>query len=591
MKTIDQMPVVQDSAQSLLAQQFADLVCQGLAEYEIAIRPIIHELATRLLLSTFAQHSCLPQAECDARYLQPDVLNCSALIAANSPICYENHRFYLRRYALYERAVADTFSKLVNTPISVDIDALKQILNQYFATQVEVDWQKLAVAAAMTRPLAVITGGPGTGKTTTVTKLLAVLQHYQLVTEQRLLRIQLVAPTGKAAMRLSESIKQAKQRMSLLPAVAQAIPEQASTLHRALRFHMQTGEFLHNANNPLHCDVLVIDEASMIDLAMFYRLLTALNATTRVVILGDEEQLASVELGQCLTDICLPLKSAVPSWSSARCQEVAAITGQRISPVGSSNAITDCIVKLLKSHRFSEQSGIGQLAKAIQRQDGQACGDCFNQFTEQLQWWDSDLTSVNQVVQHAIAQYQPYWSLAQQGAAPEQVHHVFNQFRVLAAVKAGKQGVDTLNLQIERGLISSQSSGWYCGKAIMVSQNDYGLDLYNGDIGITLYVQGRLQVSFLSADGQVRLFNPARLPKHELAYVMTVHKSQGSEFDEVLMVLPNNAPKAVSQTLLYTAVTRAKQKFACFANVFSFNAALNHQQPRASGLGSRLYTD
>ncbi|WOT03741.1 exodeoxyribonuclease V subunit alpha [Shewanella youngdeokensis] len=544
------------------------------------------------------------------------------------PLILDQGNLYLQRYYHFECEVAEHLSRLAHTPSqqsqsTEQLAEAKVLLEQLFpASELEFDWQKISTATALTKKLAVITGGPGTGKTTTVTKLL------YLLTSQQELTIRLVAPTGKAAARLSESIKASKLRLASelqhLPAATRQltmarIPEEAATLHRLLGVIPNSHQFRHNQDNPLRLDLLIIDEASMVDLPMMHKLLTALPANASLILLGDQDQLASVEAGAVLADICSGLKVESPAngnhwqmrYSQLQADLLSDLTRYPLSRFISNNPqIGDSLCMLMHSHRFKGDAGIGQLATAVNQANLPRIASVWQTGYQELLWLEhSNISASNthnqgleQLLSQSAEQYAPYLNaIGHSDFTATQVIDNFNQYRILCAMRAGEYGVDGINQSVtrtlaEKGLINPEQE-FYAGRPVIIQSNDYNLGLFNGDIGLILPDETgeskRLMAHFIQADGGLLKVLPARLPSHETCYAMTVHKSQGSEFSHVSLVLPIRPSitqqQLLSKELIYTAITRAKNHFTCLGSQRVFEQASSRLTQRASGLAERLW--
>lgn len=556
-------------------------------------------------------HVCLPLSRLSPEYCfvgrQPELaeqlfavvsgaewapaLLASAAVSDNdepTPLKLIGERLYLNRMWGNEQAVAKFFGAH-NRAMTVDEQQLKDVLNGLFETTADTDWQKVAAAVALTRRISVISGGPGTGKTTTVAKLLAALVQ---LSGDAPLRIQLAAPTGKAAARLTESIGAALRRLPLSDKQKEVLPDDACTLHRLLGAQPNSQRLRYHAGNPLHLDVLVVDEASMVDLPMMAKVIDALPEHGRVIFLGDRDQLASVEAGAVLGDICHYVSSG---YSAARAQELSRITGYSL-PSGQgehASALRDGLCLLQKSYRFDSQSGIGQLAFAVNASDARRAQETFT-----LNYTDISKRPLREsedyalMMADAVEGYRAYLELIRQQAAPEQILQAFGQYQLLCALREGPFGVSGLNERIEQALIQKRLiarpapalSRWYNGRPIMISRNDSTLGLFNGDIGIALESEGGLRVWFAMPDGTVKSVQPSRLPGHDTAYAMTVHKSQGSEFDHAALVLPNQFTPVVTRELVYTAITRARSRLSLYADDRVFERAIMTRTERRSGL-------
>ncbi|HEX6591744.1 MAG TPA: exodeoxyribonuclease V subunit alpha [Moraxellaceae bacterium] len=482
-------------------------------------------------------------------------------------ILEDSGRFYLARYHAHETAVAASLrTRAAQVLEPANPQALKHDLDALFPADPQ-DRQRLAALLAQFRALTLVSGGPGTGKTTTVVKMLALLQAQA---GSKPLRILLAAPTGKAAQRLSESLRAAKQKLALPADVLAQIPETAQTLHRLLGAQGDTGRFRHDENSPLACDLLLVDEASMIDLALMQAVLAALPADARLVLLGDRDQLASVEAGSVFGDLC------AGGGMSAELAATLASYGVEVQPDVATSVLGDCRVELTRSYRFAADSGIAALAGSARRGDAAAFLQTLAQGGEVGR---TAAATLRAAVQSGYAAFRHAAATADVTAA----FAAFQQFRVLCAHRQGVAGVEGLNALLDTG-----HPAWYAGRPVIVRANDYALRLFNGDIGLCLPTLDGLRVFFESAPGEFRALAPGRLPAHESAWAMTVHQSQGSEFDEVLLVLPDVVTPVLDRPLVYTAVTRAKARFSLCGNDGVIAAALATLPQRESGLAEKL---
>ncbi|GGW30005.1 exodeoxyribonuclease V subunit alpha [Vreelandella hamiltonii] len=595
-------------------------------------------------------------------------------------------RLYLRRYWQYEQSLHQHIAaRLEGTgtestgtesqsgrPIHWAMgdashpELLPQALSILFKPSNALDWQKTACALAARSRFGIITGGPGTGKTTTVVRLLALLQTLQLAQHPRQpLRIRLAAPTGKAAARLNESIAGQVNALPLAelatllsehsPSAAASeieIPTEVTTLHRLLGARPDTRHFRHSAANPLTLDVLVIDEASMVDIEMMAATLSALPAHAQCILLGDKDQLASVEAGSVLGDLCRRAEAA--HYTPATAEWLAQATGQPlpaefIDPAG--QPLDQAITMLRVSHRFNERSGIGQLAKAI-NQPGHAQSEREKQqavtavlrhgYPDIHHLVMSDDAALDKLVIHGSPSgftgngegrtdhqgqpiapptgYRHYLKVLQaqrpRGESFEESPAVYNawasevlsaysHFQLLCALRKGPWGVEGLNQRIastlrgEKLLFGSDytlEKGWFEGRPVLVTQNDYGLKLMNGDIGITLAVpdprnpqQKLLRVAFPTSDTDkpIRWVLPSRLHAVETVFAMTVHKSQGSEFLHTALLLPPTLNPILTRELVYTGITRAREWLTVVeAKRGVLNEAVMREVVRVSGVGT-----
>lgn len=508
-------------------------------------------------------------------------------------------RLYLYRYWEYEHRLADALlQRAGEIPAILDEARLCADLDRLFPRHPQLagpDWQKVAAAVAALKRVCIISGGPGTGKTSTVLKILALLTGQ---TGGKPLRVALAAPTGKAAARLQEAIRAAKPTLGLPPERLAQIPEEASTLHRLLGARPDSVYFRHDRDNPLPVDVLVVDEVSMVGLALMAKTVDALPPAARLILLGDKDQLASVEAGAVLGDLCLGGGRFSPEFRA----RLAALTGEAL-PRGRAtpSPLADAIVLLRHSYRFGAASGIGALARAVNSGKAAAAVALLTGSPhEDIAWRTlADPAELSEQLADSVGEgFAPYLRAVREGAGPAVVFERFNRFRVLSALRKGPFGVEALNRLCEaalrdRGLIQTRQD-WYLGRPVMIVRNDYNLRLFNGDIGITLSDPDepeRMKVYFLGSDGALRGFAPARLPEHETVYAMTVHKSQGSEFDRVRVVMPNEPAPVLSRELVYTALTRARQQAAFHGLPAVFADAVERRLRRSSGLRDRLWVE
>ncbi len=518
------------------------------------------------------------------------------------PLVLHGKRLYLQRYWLYEKTLHQSMKEKMKS-MPWPEQGQSQIIKTLFPLDNDdTDWQAVAACVAANKQFSVITGGPGTGKTTTVIRLLAILIHQYQAHFNRPPIIKLAAPTGKAAMRLTESINGAKNDLSVSESIKQHIPGQASTLHRLLSRNRR-GEFKYNRHNPLHLDVLIVDEASMVDLPLMSKLMSALPKHGQIILLGDKDQLASVEAGSVLADICdSEIQHGYSAQNAALIKSLSGedLTKADLEPEGA--LLRDHICQLRKSYRFDDDSGIGFLARA-------ANGGDYLRWKKTAQKGFEDLNLINltqdafeQFIKLAGREYRSYLQLIDKTGTSDElalaIYSAFSQFQVLCALREGALGVAGLNGSIEQALAQNQlidvNSQWYLGRPVMIMENDYGLNLYNGDIGIILPqadVGGvvRAKVAFIGSDGAVRWIQPSRLPKHETVFAMTVHKSQGSEFNHCALVLPDYRASVVTKELIYTGITRAKKQLTLIGRESVIQSGLKSKVQRFSGLRDRLW--
>jgi len=502
-------------------------------------------------------------------------------------------RLYLHRYWEYETALAAEIKRRAGQAASVtDEELLKECVGRLFpdaATGEPDDWQKVAALTAARRQFCVISGGPGTGKTWTLARILVLLLE---LAQGKPMRMAVAAPTGKAAARIQDEIRVTREQLPCADAIKTQLPEQATTIHRLLGATADSAFFRHNAQNPLPADVVVVDEASMVDLALMAKLFAAIPASAKVILLGDKDQLASVEAGAVLGDICAGwVGRAVPS-----APRPISVSGPGGGLGTSRPALADCIIQLRKNYRFAEGSAISRLSNAINEGDAGRALEILSESRAQ----DSGVAWVKlpgpgglkaALKEKLHAGFRPYFEATDPLAALEEL----SRFRILCALRAGPYGIVRLNelaeeIFEEAGLIR-HTRPWYLRRPVMVTRNDYNLRLFNGDTGAILpNAEGNApRACFLGAEGELRQVLAARLPEHETAYAMTVHKSQGSEFERVLIVLPDRDVPMLTRELLYTAITRARTGVEIWADEAVLSAAIARRVIRSSGLRDALW--
>lgn len=596
-------------------------------------RPVVEQLSL-FIANSFAGFSL-------ADFLQ-SMLACNGITDADSakqivtPLVVQhnatNSLLYLRRYWQCEQQLLAFVHQRVDSQISLPQQA-KNYIRQLFVRRDSsdaVDWQRVAVALAARSGFAIITGGPGTGKTTTVLRLLALLQAMQLEQDSLPLHIKLAAPTGKAAARLNESIAGNLTGQSF-PAskvyseaqLRESIPTQVTTLHRLLGSIPNSRQFRHHQENPLAADVVVVDEASMVDVEMMAALVQALDEHTRLILIGDKDQLASVEAGSVLGDLCAHAAKGhywptTADWLQQLCGDV--IGTEFLDEQGSSLSQSTAMLRV--SHRFKQGGAIHALASLVNEglyqgqptlwpmedlftivKQEQALADKQKR-QSQLQLLPQGQQADAQLQTYLVDGYRQYLQLVLQGTGERSVNEwgqwilqQQSQFQLLVALRQGDWGLARMNdtiqswLQQEQ-LLPNSSADWYAGRPVMVTRNDYHLKLMNGDIGVCLpypddsVADGyRLRVVFSDGEGGVRWVLPSRLRAVETVFAMTVHKSQGSEFEHTLLMLPEQSNPVLTKELLYTGITRAKSKFTLiYASEQVLAEAMQKRVERVSGL-------
>jgi exodeoxyribonuclease V alpha subunit len=504
-------------------------------------------------------------------------------------------RLYLYRYWEYEQHLAEgIIERLSRAPGAIDFPLLGEGLNRLFPHGGEgIDWQRVAALTAVIRNFCVISGGPGTGKTSTVIKILALLLE-QAQAGGHTLQIALAAPTGKAAARLTESVREMRESLECSDAIREGIPSESFTIHRLLGSIHGSPYFRHNADNPLSYDVVVVDESSMADLALMSKLLQAVSQSARLILLGDKDQLSSVEAGAVLGDIC---DTGNEHGYSEGFRTAIEDIGNEIIPVEGGRAegspIADAIVFLRRSYRFGSRSGIGLVSNSIRIGDAEKAIELLKEggFEDITVNAMSGHNILGSLAQHIVSGYSPYLM----AESPDEAFHNFSRFTILCALRRGPFGVQYINYVAEKilareGLINREGQ-WYRGRPIMITQNNYDLKLFNGDIGLILQDDsGDMPAAFFpSADGTIKRVLSLKLPDHDTAFSMTVHKSQGSEFDNVLLLLPDRPSRVLTRELVYTAITRARRKVEIWGDEDVLRFAINNPTRRRSGLRDILW--
>lgn len=512
----------------------------------------------------------------------------------------DSGRLYLYRYFDHERRVAELLSERLDRPLYCpDPELLSRDLDRFFGPETNVDRQAVAAQVAMVKNLCIITGGPGTGKTSTVVKLLALAQNQAHSAGERTPSVLLLAPTGKAAARLSESVERARARLDLPDDLFVESDTKALTIHRALQpFSGSSTRFRRTADNPLPADIVIVDESSMVDIALMRRLLEAVPPSARIVLLGDRHQLSSVQAGAVLGDLCG--RHELPGHSSNLAAHLEKHTGRALpeSLRATSVAlppIADCVVELTRSYRFDESSGIASVSNAVRRGEADAVIHLLGagEFSDvQLLGPPDGMAPGGTLFELSTARYAEHF----QHRSAEDALLAFEGFRILCAQRRGPLGAVAINRRIEQALtdkgLAPASQTYYRGRPILVTENNYRLGLFNGDIGL-VWVRDDghgLRAFFPGKDRTLRSVALAELPAHETVFAMSIHKSQGSEFDDIAVVLPEPGSRLLSRELLYTAITRARRSVLLFASQAALRTCIEHPVQRASGLEARLWT-
>ena len=555
---------------------------------------------------------------------------------ADRPLRMIGSWLYLDRYWREERQVAtDLAVRAEHSFGAVDVAVLRAGLDRLFQSGESPDWQRLAAAVAVLRPLAVVAGGPGTGKTTTVARILALLDEQARAAGAPAPLVALTAPTGKAAARLEEAVHEEAAQLDVADDVrARLLATKASTLHRLLGWQPgNRSRFRHHRGNRLPHDVVVVDETSMVSLSQMAKLVEAVRLDARLVLVGDQQQLASVEAGAVLGDIVGPAADRLLMTPAARAA-LAEATGETIddesdnapeAPATATSAATgvplpeyggkgtpaagpdeaaaigDGIVVLRRVHRFG--GGIAALADAVRRGDADAtiaalstAGD------DDVSWIPVDLagegTTAATLAAVREAAVDAGVAIAEAAGAGDgrAALEALAGFRMLCAHRRGPYGVATWSAQVEAWLGAAvpgfaAGGAWYVGRPLLVTENDYTLGLYNGDTGVVVATGGDRRAAVFERRGQVLEFSLARLSAVETVHVMTIHKSQGSQFDTVAALLPDPDSPILTRELLYTAVTRARRRLLLAGTEEAIRAAVTRPVARSSGLRRWLWRE
>jgi exodeoxyribonuclease V alpha subunit len=520
-----------------------------------------------------------------------DTLLCCKIVGKPGdykPLIIDNNRLYLHRYWNYEQKLVKALLSMTSTTLPSDFfNYQDQIASFFNVSSDHLDFQHIAALVSLVNRCTIITGGPGTGKTTTVARILALL----LTVHGKQKRIALAAPTGKAAARLSSSITQALPSIVCPDEIKKSIPSQATTLHRLLGTISHSPDFIYNETTPLPYDIVVVDEASMIDLALMSKLVTALQPESKLILLGDKDQLSSVEAGSVLGDIC---DTGTPhSFTIDLSKVIQSIVPKFLIPEKIEPEFANCIVTLQKSYRFDDSSGIGLLSRAINDGNSNLAIDilCSSEHKECVFKPLSTQTDFRLIL-HKLTMNN--FSPLQKSKCPHDLFSYLDSFRILCPVRQGPFGVEAINEQITSILFNkkSDSTQIYHGLPILITSNNYSLNIFNGDTAIIVQDPcdpANLKVAFRNQDNSIRYLALRQIVSWETAYSLTVHKSQGSEFDSILLILPPIHSPVLTRELLYTAVTRAKKKVEIWGTPEILKSCIDSQIIRTSGLRERLW--
>jgi exodeoxyribonuclease V alpha subunit len=544
-------------------------------------------------LSVWAGRALVEGAENAPRFPEREAWS-RALVASGiagdgrtpTPLVVAADRCYLHRYWEAEQAIAAGILLRAHEHPAVDAASLSTSFRALFPRLISesgaLDHQALAAAAVLRNRFTVISGGPGTGKTTTIARILALL-----IEADGACRIQLAAPTGKAAARLSESIRaQASTLPVAAPVRERLAASEARTIHRLLGYSPSSLGFRHGRQRVLPGDVLVVDEASMVDLLLMDALLAAVPDSARLLLVGDKDQLASVEAGFVFGECC---EAAAHGFSDAFSRHLGALAGSELDGLleasdTTASPLRDCGVELRVGWRFRDRPGIGRLAEAVRRSDVETALATL----AAVELDDAVRVDLPRSADAIARELAAAFAAVTRASSPGEALVALRRARILCATNRGPWGVQSLNAAVERALGVHTRELSYRGRPLLVTANDYTTGLFNGDVGVLFPdSEGRMRAWFEGPKG-LRGFAASRLPAHETAWAMTVHKSQGSEFDRIVLVIPDAGSQAVTRELVYTGVTRAREQVTLFASEAGLAASIKRRGERISGLPTLL---
>ena len=547
-------------------------------------------------LGNFSPVNCPPRTEWEKRLREASVVGRPH--EAKPLILDDAGRLYLHRYWQYEQSVAgDIRQRIQQAPFALDGKTVAAGLKKLFpATMNSTDWQKVAAFAALRQRFSVITGGPGTGKTWTVARLLALLLEQPGGED---LRIRLAAPTGKAAARLQEALTRSLPRLACSPAIKVRLQAKdlTTTIHRLLGTIPQSTKFRHDGRNPLPLDVLVVDEASMVSLGLMAKLLAALKPDARLVLVGDQDQLPPVEAGNVLGDLCRA--SAISGFSENFRNDFGRCTGGALNEIThpAAGKLVDTVIQLRTNYRSGEMEVLSDLSLAVNAGDATRAMALLRSSSGALTWEPlPPAKKLKAALRDALV---TYYGEVLKSASPAAALAALGKFRILCAVREGPYGTVALNrlageILADAGLIAPDrlKSGGYAGQPLMVTVNNYALKLFNGDCGVVWPADGKTSlVHFPDETGGIRAVARERLPEHDTVFALTVHKSQGCEFDHVLLVLPDQASPVLTRQLFYTGLTRARRSLRILAPETILCATISTQLQRMTGLSDAFRAD
>ncbi|REL33648.1 exodeoxyribonuclease V subunit alpha [Rhodohalobacter sp. SW132] len=501
---------------------------------------------------------------------------------SGKPFTLIDNRLYIHRFYKQEQNLKSWIQQKSRSETGFSVsDSVKAELDRLFPAEGKsVNWQKTAAALSLFKSFLIVSGGPGTGKTTTVARMLTLLQR----TSEKPLRIALAAPTGKAAGRMGEALFGELQNLNLTDEQLRSFPSEAQTIHRLLRSVEEHGLLPPVRRKMLRYDIVIVDEASMIDLSLITRLIRHLDEGTRLILLGDKDQLASVEAGSVFADLCRKKENTFNPETEDLLKNLGIPLADQIP---SSSKIDDSIVYLTKSYRFDENSGIGQLAASVNRgiDSVQSTEDLFHSFDDirfnSFQNRKNDFGKLTADIRDKVQSVQKI-------DTPEEALEFWKKSVWLTALRRGLSGSERLNRLAEQAVASARvvkmQKGWFHGRPIIISRNNYDLGVFNGDHGVCILQDDGNYRVFVQSGSGIKKIKPEQLTHFAPAYFLTVHKSQGSEFSQVNFLLPVKDTPILTRELLYTAITRAKKGFSLYGELELFIKASNRETERFSGL-------
>jgi exodeoxyribonuclease V alpha subunit len=500
---------------------------------------------------------------------------------AEKPFVMHGDRISIRRFFMYEKQIADWITARSKATSDLQPELSVDYFQSLFEGEIESpNWQKVAVAMSMIKPFLIISGGPGTGKTTTVAKILAM----QMMSSGEPLRIALAAPTGKAAGRMAESLYREIDRLNVPEEKRSQLPKEAATLHRLL-YGLDRGGLLPDPEKKtLRYDLIVVDEASMIDLNLMYRLISHIGEGTRLILLGDKDQLASVEAGSVFADLC---QKPDNGFRKETADQINKFMPKTDLPVKKQSVLNDSVLYLTKSYRFDEGSGIGNLASLAKQ--GEATSKQIGRLIDEYPELDNEEFDFSRIRLDGLAK-----ALSDQVETVKEIRDAkkllkfWRESAWLTVLRRGPEGSKELNRLVEKILVLQRTvqpeNGWYHGRPVIITRNSYTMGVFNGDLGVCMKDdEGKLTV-YVESGSETKILQPHRLTDYAPAYFLTVHKSQGSEFDHVNLLLPKRDTSILTRELLYTAITRARRSFYLYGDLELFAKGIKRETTRYTGL-------